>query len=125
MAAMISQLEPILLGELTHYRGKIVENVIYDSIDKYTDTMNINNTNQLTDCLNAVEIPVDGLRKYFAELSLLMARRHQIVHQMDRDNKLDPTTGPVTDIDIASVIKWRDALRGFAQDLMALVMPKD
>lgn len=103
----------ILLGELLQYRDKLVSNVILASIESHVDTMNINSALQLAQCLEMAEIPVDTHNKYFAELESLMKRRHQIVHQMDRSDRLDPLSMNIENIGITKVNKWKSALRGF------------
>jgi hypothetical protein len=107
----------ILLGSLIQFKGQFVENVIRKSIDAYVDTLNLNNTSQLTQYLELADVDVSALRKNFNALNELMQRRHQIVHQMDRKNELDPLSLPLTPLDIPTVEGWRDALESFVQDL--------
>lgn len=113
--------EKIHLGELTSYRGKFVENVIIDSVDKYVDSMSINNQSQLIEFLGMASIPLEKLPKYFSNLEKLMKRRHQIVHQMDRTNELDPLLGPVSRIGMTFVTESRAALTGFYRTLNGIV----
>jgi hypothetical protein len=110
----------ILLGSLVQFRGEFVENVIKKSIDAYVDTFNLNNTSELAQCLELAEIDVDLLRQHFALLNELMQRRHQIVHQMDRTNELDPLTVPISSLNIQTVEHWRNALESFVEDLFTV-----
>lgn len=109
----------ILLGSLIQFKGQFVENVIMKSIDAYVDTLNLNNTSQLTQYLELADVEVSLLRKNFPALNELMQRRHQIVHQMDRKNELDPLTVPLTPLDLSAVEGWKNALESFVQDLFA------
>jgi hypothetical protein len=111
----------ILLGDLLEYRGQFVENLIRDSIDQYVNTININGTNQLVDCLKLADVPHEPLRPFFEPLDTLMKRRHIVVHQMDRSSKLDPLTSNLNDIDEAVVVAWKIAIVGFATQLFATV----
>lgn len=110
----------LLLGALVQFRGDFVENVIKRSIDAYVDTFNLNNVNELAKCLELAEIEVESLRLHFPALNELMQRRHQIVHQMDRTNELDPLTSPLSTLDVRAVERWEIALESFIQDLFAV-----
>lgn len=111
----------ILLGSLKEFSGQLVDNLIFHSINNYVDTMSINGANQLADCLELVDLPIHPLRKYFTSLDDLMKRRHQIVHQMDRGNSLDPLRDPITDINVSTVEQWKTDLCCFFSDLLILV----
>jgi hypothetical protein len=111
----------IQLGDLLPYRGKFVENVIFESIDRYVDTFNLNSSTHLATCLNLANVPDEPMKKFYACLDSLMKRRHQVVHQMDRANRLDPLTEPVNDIDLSSVLSWKEAVEGFTRSLMNAV----
>lgn len=112
---------PVFLGQLAQFSGQFVENVIIKSIEAYVDSFNLNNTTQLAQSLQLVEIGVVKVEKYFPELNRLMARRHQIVHQMDRTNALDPLTVPLSPIDIETVSQWKLTLEDFASALFESV----
>lgn len=111
----------ILLGDLKAYSGKLAENIIFDSINAYVDTMNINGTEKLAECLVIAEIKFEPIRKYFATLACLMERRHQIVHQMDRTTSPSSHELSIADIDVAQVEQWKESLVGFTQDLMQII----
>lgn len=111
----------ILLGHLKDFNGRFVENIILESIENYVDTLNVNNTTQLSTLFEMVEISTESLRQYFPELESLMKRRHQIVHQMDRSNELDPLMEPVTNIELQTVIDWQNALHDFFSELLRLL----
>ena len=111
----------ILLGDLKDFEGTFVENVIIESIEKYVDTMNLNNATQLDVSFRMVDIETESLRQYYPDLENIMKRRHQIVHQMDRVNDLDPQSFPVTDIDFETLQAWQDTLNNFFTDLLQLL----
>ncbi|MBW3532985.1 HEPN domain-containing protein [Shewanella sp. NKUCC06_TVS] len=111
----------ILLGNLKAFSGMLVDNIILRSINEYVDTMSINGSNQLAECLEIADVQIVPLRKYFTSLDSLMKRRHQIVHQMDRANSLDPLLDPITNIDIECVEQWKNDLCGFYRDLMIII----
>lgn len=114
----------ILLGHLSSFKGRFVENIIFDSINSYVDTLNINGVAQLLDCIRMADISVKSFDKEdLASLGTLMARRHQIVHQMDRKKHLDPLKYPINKISINQVNKWKKSLREFVKELTKLVPP--
>lgn len=104
----------IQLGDLLEFKGQFVENIIQESINKYVDIMNINNATQLVECLKLANISCEPLRHLLEPLNSLMQRRHQIVHQMDRSNELDPLESPINIIDVAIVRSWKDAVSSLA-----------
>ncbi len=114
----ITRPKGILLGELREFRGQFIENIIRDSIDQYVDTLNINNTTQLSGFLDVAGLSSDPVRRHFTALNQLMLRRHQIVHQMDREDGLDPLDKPVAEIDLTSVQEWRNSLHAFFADII-------
>lgn len=113
--------EKFLLGNLLPFQGRLVENVIRDSITAYVDTFSLNNTTQLVTCLEMASLSPERLRPCFPELDAMMSRRHQIVHQMDRTNSLDPLVVPVSEIDAQTVLTWKNSVEVFFQGLEALV----
>lgn len=101
----------ILLGELIKsYNGRFIENILLESINSYVDAMNVNNTTQLSIQLSKVGINISDVSAEFASIDALMARRHQIVHQMDRSDPLDPHSSPISEIGLSEVSMWRNSV---------------
>jgi len=112
----------VLLGDLLeNFQGKLVENVIIDSINAYVDVLNINNTDQLSAHFVKVDVEISPLRSLMSDLNTLMFRRHQIVHQMDRSDRLDPDREPVTEITLDLVEKWFQATEELVNRVVAQV----
>ncbi len=109
----------IQLGDLLEFKGQFVENVIQESINRYVDVLSINNSTQLVECLKLANIRYEPLRQFFDPLNSLMQRRHQIVHQMDRSNELDPLAYPINIIDLETVNNWKEAVTGLVSALFA------
>ena len=102
----------ILLGELAHeYRGQFLDNIVLDSINAYVNSMNLNDITQLVYQLEKVKIDISGIKEIYPNLNSLMKRRHQIVHQMDRSNSLDPDTAPINSISVGEVKAWQVSTR--------------
>ncbi len=102
---------------LKNHEGKFVENVIFDSINAYVDTLNINDSNKLIALLEKVKIDKVPLSPFLDDLNQIMQRRHQIVHQMDRDDSLDPLTRKISSIDSHTVRKWYDITNQFNEQI--------
>jgi hypothetical protein len=116
-----SRPEKILLGQLIPFQGKLVENVIIDSIKYYVDSMNLNNSSQLIGALDLAEVPCASLSMFLPKLNEMMQRRHQIVNQMDRSAELDPLDFPINNISIPMVRDWKNNVELFTVALMDLV----
>ena len=76
--------------------------------------MNLNDTTQLVSQLEKVKIDIRPLSHIFEDLNLLMQRRHQIVHQMDRKDVLDPDRTQISEIDANVVVNWRNKVNELA-----------
>jgi uncharacterized protein YegP (UPF0339 family) len=111
----------IQLGDLIPYRGQFVENIIADSIEKYVDNLNVNNSTQLVECLKVVNIDPGPFRSHLKKLDELMRRRHQVVHQMDRASELDPLSEPINKISYLAVETWMLTVKQFVDKLFRLV----
>lgn len=102
----------IMLGELAReYNGIFIENIVLDSINSYVNSMNLNDTTQLSVQLKKVGIDISKISSEFQSINGLMKRRHQIVHQMDRSNSLDPDTYPISEIHESLVVSWRNSVQ--------------
>lgn len=105
-----NRVKGVLLGDLAHhYRGRFVDNVVLDALNAHLDRLNINNADQLVAVLRKVGIDTSNLTPYLNDLGQIMRRRHQIVHQMDREDALDPDLRPITAIGIKDVERWLQA----------------
>ncbi|MBK8067444.1 MAG: hypothetical protein IPK27_07385 [Rhodanobacteraceae bacterium] len=108
----------ILLGDLSRFRGRFIDNIVRDSIDAYVNTMNLNNAVQLCNCLEMVSLSPEPFRNTFQDLDAMMKRRHQIAHQMDRASDLNLTADPIEKINLRIVLAWRAALQSFHRLLL-------
>ena len=77
-----------LLGDLTSFRGKTVDEVLTESVHAHLEQSNYNNTRDISTMLMNVGIDVTKVNATFVELQTLMERRHQIVHRADRQAKV-------------------------------------
>lgn len=110
--------KPFLLGDLLPYDGGFVHNVIRDSISAYVDHMNLNNVAELCSSLRMIDIDCAQFDAYFSGLAESMSRRHQIVHQMDRNHSSGTGNSRVQAISVRQVKVWQENTRGFVLSLV-------
>ena len=110
--------KPFLLGELIPYRGRFVENIIRESIDAYVDQMNLNDIAGLCSSLKMIGIEHAQFEPYFSKLAKCMQRRHQIVHQMDRNHKPGTGNAHVQSISVKQVRDWQQNTKRFVLTLI-------
>lgn len=73
------------LGALVPFRSDNVGALIEASVSEYLDRSNWNNPGDIKQSLSELEIDVSTLDVNWDSLGRLMRRRHQIVHQADRN----------------------------------------
>lgn len=110
-----------LLGDLIPYDGRFVHNVIRDSIDAYVDNMNINSIHDICSNLKMIEIQSQQFDAYFANLAKCINRRHQIVHQMDRNDNSGRGNARIQSISVRQVRGWQVNTRNFVNELVESV----
>jgi hypothetical protein len=76
--------EKFHLGHLVQHKGKLVDDVIRESILKHLQHSSFNNVDDVVHLLESVGFEVAPYSKHFPQIKELMQRRHLIVHQTDR-----------------------------------------
>lgn len=113
--------EKFLLGRLAKFRGEFVENVIRDSIDEYVNHMNINSTKDFCDCLAMIGVQHAQFSDHFPLLEEMMNRRHQIVHQMDRNHTVGTGSHRASSISEKKVLTWKRNLEQLVDKVLSAV----
>jgi RiboL-PSP-HEPN len=111
--------EKFFLGKLAPHRGLFVDNVIRDSIDAYVDRMNINDTTEIARCLEMIGLVPTKFATNFPKLQAMMNRRHQIVHQMDRNPQSGTGRHRTQSISTQQVRDWSNNLVEFVYAIVA------
>ena len=109
------------LGDLLPYDGRFVHNVIRESIEAHVDRMSINNLADLREGLRLIEIDTNQFEAFYPKLAACMARRHQIVHQMDRNHDVGPGSARVQTISVRQVVDWQENTHNFVHELIDVV----
>lgn len=107
------------LGELLLHRPQTIDHVITLSINEYLTSQSFNSTTDvaaaLTDCGVASTAAIIAV---YPRLNDMIKRRHNIVHQADRD--LTPGRGhhAIKSISLNQVTIWKTTLDNFAQEVI-------
>ncbi|MFZ4439949.1 MAG: HEPN domain-containing protein [Syntrophales bacterium] len=113
----------IYLGELTRFRGMTINDVIQDSVDKYLEQSNYNNTDEIAKLLQNLGIKPNEINENFDILQQMMKRRHRIVHRADR---LDAnTSGRLEEIKDETIKQWIDITRDFGEKVLKKLLLND
>lgn len=107
------------LERLVKFRGTTVESIISDSVDKYLERLSFNNPTDVITFIQSLGVATKTLNPYFKDLSMMMKRRHDIVHQADRRRMGQPNQYPAQAIKQDQVIRWKNALKHFADKLFS------
>lgn len=100
--------EKFQLGDLIIYKGKTVDELISRSIIEYLNSKSFNNKVELVESLRSINIQLpDNFRsKYLETIDEMMKRRHNIVHQADRDTTIPRNPLKYKSLNVKTVIKW-------------------
>jgi|SRR6267154_2385079 len=110
--------ERFLLGRLASHRGKTIQAVIDESVDEYLSTFTINSTTELSSFLSKVGVNPNTVNGEFATLAELFARRHHIVHQVDRNDEPGQGHHEARGLNQGTVTGWIDSVDRFVRDLL-------
>ena len=106
------------LGALAAHRGEPVTALIEASVAGYLDRSNYNNTTELATLLESIGVGVAQVNAQFDELSILMNRRHLVVHRADRDDQGGQGHHSVRSIGRTQVQDWVNAVREFGKNVL-------
>jgi RiboL-PSP-HEPN len=113
--------EKFMLGKLADFRNEFVDNVITRSIDAYVDVLNVNNCNELAKNIEMIGIKADQFSDHFSKLESLFKRRHQIVHQADRNIKRGQGKHVANSLSVSQTSDWILHAENFVFDLVSKI----
>jgi hypothetical protein len=112
----------LTLGDLAGYRGRSVEEVISASVIAHLTRSSYNDTNDIAKLLSEIELPQDARKRLMDShgvgLSLIMSRRHQIVHRLDRNDASGRGHHEALSISRATLERWVTIVTGFGLQLL-------
>lgn len=111
----------IFLGALLEHKGKLVDQLIKDSIDEYYGQISFNDPTDIVTKLRKVKIEYkdDGL-SYLASLKDMILRRHSIVHEADRNPNKGHGRYYAQGINLRTLRKWIETVRAFIAKILEL-----
>ena len=111
--------EKFLLGKLTQFRGKSVDEVIRESVSEHLKRSTYNNVNEIAVVLKQMGFDPSEHNAEFAEINVMIQRRHLIVHRADRIG------GAIQAVDPDTVFRWILATGRFMSGLLPSVFWKE
>lgn len=101
--------EKFFLGRLLRHKGKLVDEVIRESVEAYLDKSTFNSVTEIVSFLRAMGLELSVDQDVLKDVEEMIERRHAIVHRGDRlkieslgDSKLQP-------IPSRDVLRWISA----------------
>jgi RiboL-PSP-HEPN len=116
LAGVPGRPEKFLLGKLVQHKGKLVDDVLRESVSEYLERRTFNDTDEISGTLEALGVDISKVNRTFPDIQRMMKRRHQIVHRADRIEGNDPTVLEAISPDQVEV--WIDATTTFLGSLL-------
>jgi hypothetical protein len=110
--------EKFFLGNLARFRGKLVDDVIQESVFSSLQRSTYNSTNDIAQLLKSLGIDVSKINRSFPKIEELMQRRHLIVHRADKVKQTDLDEEEILEIDSSKVIDWLKAVLELIADIL-------
>ncbi len=124
LAGLSGRSEKFQLGRLVAHKGKLVDDVIRESVSEYLERSNYNNVGEIALLLETLGFNVAEHNKEFPQIQSMMQRRHQIVHRADESKMPFFGNYDVQSIDPDEVWQWLRAVQGFMAHLCTPIFLK-
>lgn len=113
--------EKFFLGKLAAHRAKSVQQVITESVGAHLGYFNVNDTTEIASFMRKVGVEPQPLQQHFPRLAEMIARRHHVVHQADRNDQPGRGHHTARSLSAAQVTEWTDATARFVREFIAQV----
>jgi hypothetical protein len=124
LAGLSGRAEKFFLGKLVRHRGRLVDEVLKQSVSEYLDRSNFNSTEEIAELLEMLGFKVEDHNDVFPELSRMIERRHQIVHRADKVKASNSNNYTLQPIEAEEVQSWMEYTRKFMGGLWAPLFMK-
>jgi hypothetical protein len=111
--------EKFSLGELAAHRDKTVKQLIAESVEAHFNKRSFSNTDQISQVLESVGVPIGEVGNFYPCLGELMAKRHDIVHEGDLKPSNKPGERDTKPIDPNKIKEWSETLTNFLNAVQA------
>lgn len=106
------------LGDLATLKELKVEEVIKNSVKEYLNYVSFNDTNDISSNLSKVNIIITPeIAQLLPTLNEFIKRRHNIVHNADRESEVKRGNHKIKSINYGKVIKWQKTLDQFVSKI--------
>lgn len=110
------------LGDLVAFKELKIEKVIENSVKDYLNFVSFNDTNDIVANLAKVSIKVTPeIAKLLPTLNEFIKRRHNIVHNADRELEVRRGNHRIKSINYNKVCKWQKTLDQFVSNVNAQI----
>ena len=117
--------EKFLLGKLVEHRGKMIDQLISESVAAHLERVSFSDTTEISRLLEAAGVELESVRPHFSKLSELTARRHNIVHRGDLIDSSTDEPRDATPIASDVVMEWHAAVKAFISAVIAQKIQRD
>jgi hypothetical protein len=118
LAGMPGRPEKFSLGKLVQHKGKLVDDVLRQSVSEYLERSNFNNTQEIASFLRTLGFDPTKHNEHFASIDTMIQRRHQIVHRADRVSSDGSDSYVLQPILAIEVLTWLKATHDFMAGLV-------
>lgn len=106
------------LGDLVALKELKVEEVIKNSVKEYLSYVSFNDTNDISSNLSRVNIVITPeIAQLLPTLNEFIKRRHNIVHNADRELEVKKGNHKIKSINYGKVLKWQKTLDQFVSKI--------
>jgi len=105
--------EKFYLGRLAEHSGKIVDEVIQESIESHLDKTSYTSTSDISAALSSYGINQESIKPLYPTLEAMIKRRHHIVHKADKVYSPGPGKQYAKSLSAKQVRKWNDTTNHF------------
>lgn len=105
------------LGDLVRHKGKEVDDLIQESVEKHLERSNYNNSNEVCSLLEKIGVDPSIIRDTLSDIDSMMERRHNIVHRADENPKKGKGHHFARPINPRRVEEWKGVVRQFISDV--------
>jgi hypothetical protein len=113
--------EKFFLGKLAAHRAKSVQQLIDESVRAAMNRMSFNNTSDIAGLIGRVGVEPQLFQVHFPALSIMIERRHHIVHQADRNELLGIGQFRDRSLSVETINAWSSSTGQFVEALLAQI----
>lgn len=112
------QAEKFLLGALIEHKHLTVDQIIQKSVESYFQNQTFNNRADLARAMEIIGLKKEAVKNLLPTLDVMLDRRHQIVHRVDRPKSKDNQWIRATSLSPRHVEKWAITTLEFGSHLI-------